>query len=61
MLFRSYSDGRGGSKIPVDYTLKKYVKKPSAANAGFVVYTDYSTTLSDPNKHTEIAEDSDEG
>ena len=56
-----YSDGRGGSKIPVDYTLKKYVKKPSAANAGFVVYTDYSTTLSDPNKHTEIAEDSDEG
>ncbi len=56
-----YSDGRGGSKIPVDYTLKKYVKKPSAANAGFVVYTDYSTTLADPNKHTEIAEDNDEG
>ncbi len=55
-----YSDGRGGSKIPVDYTLKKHVKKPSAANAGFVVYTDYSTTLADPNKHIEIAEAADE-
>ena len=52
-----YSDGREGSKIPVDYTLKKFVKKPPASRVGFVVYTDYNTTLSEPNKHTEIAEE----
>ena len=50
-----YSDGREGSKIPVDYTLKKYVKKPPASNVGFVIYTDYSTTLAEPDKHVEIA------
>ena len=51
-----YSDGRGGSKIPVDYTLKKFVKKPPASNTGFVIYTDYNTALAEPDKHIEIAE-----
>lgn len=54
-----YSDGRQGSKIPVDYTLKKYVKKPSSSNVGFVIYTDYNTTLAEPKKHTEISEEND--
>lgn len=49
-----YSDGRGGGKIPVDYTKKKFVKKPPATNAGFAVYTDYSTVLVNPAPHTEI-------
>lgn len=49
-----YSDGRAGSKIPVDYTLKKFVKKPSGAPAGFVVYTDYKTVLADPDAHGEL-------
>ncbi len=40
-----YSDGRDGGKIPVDYCLRKYVKKPSKAKAGFVTYTDYKTIL----------------
>ena len=53
-----YSDGREGSKIPVDYTLKKFVKKPPSSNVGFVIYSTYNTTLSEPNKHIEIAEDS---
>jgi predicted ribosome quality control (RQC) complex YloA/Tae2 family protein len=43
-----YSDGRSGDKIPVDYCLKKYVKKPNKAKAGFVVYTDYKTVLVTP-------------
>lgn len=51
-----YSDGREGSKIPVDYTLKKFVKKPPASNTGFVIYTDYNTALAEPDKHIEIAE-----
>ncbi len=55
-----YSDGRGGNKIPVDYTKKKFVKKPPATNAGFAVYTDYSTLLADPNPHKDILKDNDE-
>ncbi|MBQ8658141.1 MAG: NFACT family protein [Clostridia bacterium] len=46
-----YSDGRGGDKIPVDYCLKKFVKKPSKAKAGFVTYTDYKTALATPTAH----------
>ncbi|MDE6597015.1 MAG: NFACT family protein [Clostridia bacterium] len=49
-----YSDGREGNKIPVDYTKKKFVKKPPATNAGFAIYTDYSTILVNPDPHTEL-------
>lgn len=47
-----YSDGRNGTKIPVDYTRRKFVKKPPAANAGLVIYTDYKTILVEPASHT---------
>ena len=43
-----YSDGRGGGKIPVDYCLRRFVKKPPRAKAGFVHYTDYKTVLVEP-------------
>ncbi|MBO5327946.1 MAG: NFACT family protein [Clostridia bacterium] len=46
-----YSDGRNGSKIPVDYSLKKYVKKPPQKALGFFIYTDYKTVLVNPNNH----------
>lgn len=46
-----YSEGRDGNKIPVDYTKKKFVKKPPKSNAGFVIYTDYKTALADPDGH----------
>ncbi|MDE5722553.1 MAG: NFACT family protein [Clostridia bacterium] len=52
-----YSDGRGGTKIPVDYAKKKFVKKPPKSNTGFVIYTDYNTVLVDPNGHTELLKD----
>ena len=48
-----YSDGQNGDKIPVDYCLKKFVKKPNKSKAGFVVYTDYKTILVTPNAHKE--------
>jgi predicted ribosome quality control (RQC) complex YloA/Tae2 family protein len=48
-----YSDGRAGDKIPVDYCEKRFVKKPSKAKAGFVVYTDYKTALATPNPHAD--------
>ena len=50
-----YSDGLAGDKIPVDYCEKRFVKKPSKSNAGFVVYTDYKTALATPNAHAESA------
>lgn len=49
-----YSEGRGASKVPIDYCLKKFVKKPPKANAGFVIYTDYSTVLVQPDRHEEL-------
>jgi len=45
-----YSKGRGGSKVPVDYTRVKYVKKPSGAKPGMVIYTDYKTILAEPDE-----------
>ncbi len=38
-----YSKGREGSQVPIDYTLRKYVKKPSGAPKGFVTYTQQKT------------------
>lgn len=46
-----YSDGRDSDKIPVDYCLRKHVKKPSKSKAGFVTYTDYKTILVKPTLH----------
>ena len=45
-----YSKGRGGSKVPVDYTKVKYVKKPSGAKPGMVIYTDYKTVFVTPDE-----------
>lgn len=49
-----YSEGRNGTKIAVDYTYRKFVKKPPKANTGFVIYTDYKTALADPSAHAEL-------
>ena len=52
-----YSDGRGASKVPVDYCQRRFVKKPPKANAGFVIYTDFKTMLAEPNGHGELLKD----
>lgn len=52
-----YSDGRAGTKIPVDYTKRAYVKKPPKSNAGFVIYTDYKTVLVNPDAHEELRQE----
>lgn len=49
-----YSEAKNGNKINVDYTLKKYVKKPSAAKFGNVIYTDYKTITVNPVSHANI-------
>ena len=52
-----YSDGRGGTKIPVDYTRRKFVKKPPSAVAGFVIYSEYKTVLAEPKSHAAEGKD----
>ena len=39
-----YSRGKGVS-VPVDYTLRKHVKKPGGSPAGFVIYTNQKTVV----------------
>ena len=39
-----YSKGKGIS-VPVDYTLRKFVKKPGGAAPGFVIYTHQKTVV----------------
>ncbi len=43
-----FSKARQSSKVPVDYTLRKHVKKPSGSPPGFVIYTDQQTVLIEP-------------
>ena len=40
-----YSQGREGGKTAVDYTMVRFVRKPSGSMPGKVVYTDYSTIM----------------
>ncbi|MDU4959827.1 MAG: NFACT RNA binding domain-containing protein [Sporomusaceae bacterium] len=44
MVAAYFSKARHSSQVPVDYTLRRYVKKPSGAKPGFVIY-DRQTTL----------------
>jgi predicted ribosome quality control (RQC) complex YloA/Tae2 family protein len=48
------SQGKTGDKIPVDYCLKKYVKKLPKSKPGFVIYTDFKTCYVTPNAHNEL-------
>ena len=50
IIAATYSQGRAGTKIPVDYTQVKYVKKPSGAKPGAAHYVSYKTILVDPNE-----------
>ncbi|MBQ9607961.1 MAG: NFACT family protein [Lachnospiraceae bacterium] len=46
-----YSSGRDGSKVEIDYTTRRNLKKPPKANPGFVIYhTNYSMTV-EPDIH----------
>ena len=45
-----YSDAKGGGKVPVDYCKLKYVKRPPRTKAGFVIYTDHQTLLTESNE-----------
>lgn len=44
-----YSKASQSSNVPVDYTYVRYVKKPSGAKPGMVIYTNYKTVNVNPN------------
>ncbi|ADL07779.1 Rqc2 family fibronectin-binding protein [Thermosediminibacter oceani] len=49
VLAAYYSKARNGSNVPVDYTLKKHVRKPPGAKPGFVIYDHHRTVYVTPD------------
>lgn len=45
-----YSQAREGGKTAVDYVMVKFVRKPSGALPGKVIYTDYSTVMAEADE-----------
>ncbi|MBP7177302.1 MAG: NFACT family protein [Thermoclostridium sp.] len=43
-----FSKARNSTRVEVDYTRVKYVKKPSGAKPGMVIYVNYNTVIVDP-------------
>lgn len=44
-LVAERSSGKNASKVEVDYTKSKYVKKPKGSKPGFVTYTNFKTII----------------
>lgn len=45
-----YSQARDAAKVPVDYTERRYVRKPAGAKPGFVIYDHQQTLWVNPMK-----------
>lgn len=45
-----HSKGRNSSQVPVDYVQVKFVKKPSGAKPGMVIFTNNKTVYVDPSE-----------
>lgn len=50
-----YSKGKMSSKVAVDYTVRKNVRKPSGAKPGMVIYDHHSTIYVNPAEDTVVA------
>ncbi len=48
-----HSQGREGGKTAVDYTMLRFVRKPSGALPGKVIYTDYKTLIAQADEELE--------
>jgi predicted ribosome quality control (RQC) complex YloA/Tae2 family protein len=44
-----FSKSRTSGNVPVDYTLRKFVRKPSGAKPGFVIYEQQKTLYVTPD------------
>ena len=49
-----FSKASNADKIEVDYTLRKFVKKPSGAKPGFVTYKNQTTLTVSPKRHENL-------
>ena len=45
-----FSKSQNSSQVPVDYTFKKFVKKPNGAKPGMVIYEKYKTIYENKKK-----------
>lgn len=45
-----YSSGRSSGRVPIDYTRRRFVKKPGGAKPGFVIYTHQKTIIAQPRE-----------
>ncbi len=45
-----YSKARGSAKVPVSYTLRKYVRKPRGAKPGLMTIDNYKTIMVEPHE-----------
>ena len=50
MLAAYYSKGVRSAQVPIDATLRRYIKKPGGTPAGFVIYTHQSTLYITPDE-----------
>lgn len=50
ILAAYFSKSQNSTKVPVDYTFKKYVQKPSGAKPGLVIYTNQKTIYVNPQE-----------
>ena len=50
VIAATYSKAKDSSKVPVDYTVRKNVKKPRGAKPGMVIYEQNKTIYVDPNE-----------
>jgi len=49
-LAAHFSKARDSTKIPVDYTQRRFVKKPNGSKPGFIIYTNQKTLFVSPDK-----------
>ncbi|MBR3795086.1 MAG: NFACT family protein [Clostridia bacterium] len=52
MLAAYYSKGVRSAQVPIDATLRRYIKKPGGTPAGFVIYTHQRTLYITPDEAT---------
>lgn len=50
-----FSKARNSSSVPVDFTKVRYVKKPSGAKPGFVIYENQQTVYVTPDEETVLS------
>jgi predicted ribosome quality control (RQC) complex YloA/Tae2 family protein len=50
LLAAWFSKGQHSSMVPIDYTRRRYVKKPSGAAPGKVIYTHHKTAYITPDE-----------